>query len=87
MEHRGTARTRTVRLIVDGFGPEAGVSVTAGEKAVGTMGSSAGGHGLATLRIDRVAEAIKAGQPLSAGGVPIKLADEDEIKLPTKTAV
>jgi tRNA-modifying protein YgfZ len=85
MEHRGTARTRTVRLIVDGFGPEAGANITAGEKAVGTMGSSAGGRGLATLRIDRVAEAVKAGQTLSAGGVTVRLADESEIRLPTKT--
>ena len=39
MQHRGTARTRTVRVMLDDFSPEAGIAVLAGDKPVGTMGS------------------------------------------------
>ena len=83
MEHRGTARTRTVRLIVDRSRPEPGINVMAGDRAVGTMGSSADGRGLATLRLDKVGEALKAGRPLSAGGVSLTVADEADIALAT----
>jgi folate-binding protein YgfZ len=75
MEHRGTARTRVVSVAFDGFAPEAGTPVSAGEKTVGTLGSSAQGRGVALLRLDRLADALAAGTPLSAGGVrmrPIK---------------
>jgi hypothetical protein len=36
------------------------------------MGSAAAGRGLALLRLDRVAEAMSRGEPLLAGGVPIR---------------
>ena len=45
MQHRGTARTRIVRVMLDDFSPETGVAVLAGDKPVGTMGSTAGGNG------------------------------------------
>ncbi len=80
MQHRGTARTRIVRLRLDGSVPEAGLPVTAGEKSVGIMGSSADGLGLALLRIDRVADALEAGLTLTAGGLPLSLAAPDDIK-------
>src|SRR5450755_4114554 len=54
MQHRGTARTRTVRIILDGPAPEAGTPVVAGDKPVGTIGSASGPHGLALIRTDRV---------------------------------
>ena len=73
IEHRGTARTRVVPVSFDGFAPEAGTPVSAGEKAVGTLGSSAQGRGLAMLRLDRVADALAAGQPLTAGGIEMRL--------------
>lgn len=79
MEHRGTARTRIVRLAVDGFGPEPGADVVAGDRVVGTMGSSAEGRGLATLRLDKVGDAIKGGVSLSAGGVAVTVADAAEL--------
>src|SRR3954452_4889576 len=69
MQHRGTARTRTVRVILEESPPEAGVAIVAGDKPVGTMGSSAGGMGLGLLRIDRAADALDAGVPLTAGGI------------------
>jgi tRNA-modifying protein YgfZ len=77
MEHRGSARTRTVPVRYEGAAPTAGIAVTAGERQLGTMGSAAAGHGLALLRLDRVAEALSNRQPLLAGGVPIRLVKPD----------
>ncbi|HEY1363780.1 MAG TPA: folate-binding protein [Xanthobacteraceae bacterium] len=71
-EHRGIARKRVVPIAYDGFAPEAGTPVHAGERAVGTLGSSTGGRGLAMLRLDRVAEALAAGRSLEADGVEIR---------------
>jgi folate-binding Fe-S cluster repair protein YgfZ len=86
MQHRGTARTRTVRLILEQSPPEAGVAIVAGDKPVGTMGSSADGMGLGLLRIDRAADALDAGVPLTAGGIAIRLADPDDVRpAPKKT--
>jgi folate-binding protein YgfZ len=87
MQHRGTARTRTVRILLDGPAPESGVAITAGDKPVGTMGSAAGGAGLALIRIDRAADAIDAGTPLTAGGLAIRLADPDSLRPPPKQTV
>ena len=77
MEHRGTARTRAVPICYDGAAPVAGTAVTADERQVGTMGSAASGHGIALVRLDRVAEAISQGGSLAAGGVPIRLVKPD----------
>ncbi|HEU4806275.1 MAG TPA: folate-binding protein, partial [Nitrobacter sp.] len=87
MEHRGTARSRIVRVLLDDGVPEAGTAVVAADKPVGTMGSSAAGHGLALLRLDRAADAIEAGIALTAGGIPIRVADPDDLKLPEKKTV
>jgi tRNA-modifying protein YgfZ len=73
IEHRGTARTRVVPVAFDGFAPEAGTPVSAGDKAVGTLGSSAQGRGLAMLRLDRAADALAAGAPFVSGGVEMRL--------------
>jgi folate-binding protein YgfZ len=72
MEHRGIARTRTVVVRFEGTAPAAGESVMAGDRQVGTMGSAAAGHGLALLRLDRVADALSRGEELVAGGVVIR---------------
>jgi folate-binding protein YgfZ len=86
MQHRGTARTRTVRVILDGFSPEPGTAILAGDKPVGTMGSTAGHNGLALIRTDRAADALDAGKPLTAGGLAIRLADPDDLRsLPKQT--
>jgi tRNA-modifying protein YgfZ len=77
MEHRGSARTRAVPVRYEGAAPESGSTVTAGERQLGTMGSATAGHGLALLRLDRVAEALSNDQPLLAGGVPIRLVKPD----------
>jgi folate-binding protein YgfZ len=77
IEHRGIARTRTVPIRYDGAAPEAGVAVMAGERQMGIFGSATCGRGLALLRLDRVAEAMSHGEPLTAGGVPIRLVKPD----------
>jgi hypothetical protein len=77
MEHRGIARTRAVPVRYDGAAPQAGVAVMAGAQSVGIMGSAAHGCGLALLRLDRVADAITRGEPLTAGGAPIRLVKPD----------
>ncbi|VIO78427.1 YgfZ/GcvT domain-containing protein [Bradyrhizobium ivorense] len=84
MQHRGTARTRTVKIILDGPSPEAGAAILAGDKQVGTIGSTAGEKGLALVRIDRVADALDAGQPLTAGGLSLRLAEPDVVRTPPK---
>ena len=80
MQHRGTARTRVVSLLVDDPAPEAGVNVVAGDKLLGTMGSSANGHALALLRIDRAGDALAAGEQWLAGGRPLRPASPDELR-------
>jgi tRNA-modifying protein YgfZ len=77
IEHRGTARTRAVPVRYDGAAPAAGAAIMAGERQVGTMGSASNGRGLALLRLDRVAEAIVHGEPLTGGGIPLRLVKPD----------
>jgi folate-binding protein YgfZ len=72
IEHRASARTRVVPVGFDGPPPEAGVPVMAGERSVGMMGSGMGGRGLATLRLDRVEEALASGISLLAGGIKLR---------------
>jgi folate-binding protein YgfZ len=87
MQHRGTARTRTVKIILDGASPEAGATILAGDKQVGTIGSTAGEQGLALVRIDRVADALDAGLPLTAGGLSLRLAEPDAVRITPKQTV
>jgi len=84
MQHRGTARTRSVKVLLDDVSPEVGVSVMAGDKQVGTMGSSAQGKGIALVRIDRVADALDAGQTITAGGLALTLAEPETVRIPLK---
>jgi hypothetical protein len=87
MRHRGTARTRTVKVVLDDFAPEAGTPILAGDKQVGTMGSSAGQSGLALMRIDRVADALDAGAKLTSGGLGLRPADPGSIHAEQKQTV
>ena len=84
MQHRGTARTRSVKVLLEGPSPEAGATIVAGDKPVGTIGSTADGKGIALVRIDRVADALDANQPLSAGGVALTLAEPEVVRIPAK---
>jgi tRNA-modifying protein YgfZ len=83
MQHRGTARTRTVRLAVDGAA-QAGGDIVADGKTVGTMGSSAGGRGLALMRLDKVSDALAKGTSLSVGEASVKPVDPADLQLPEK---
>ncbi|MHC2002382.1 CAF17-like 4Fe-4S cluster assembly/insertion protein YgfZ [Methylobacterium sp. CM6241] len=68
MQHRGTARTRIVPVISrDGEAVTSGAEVTAGARGLGTIGSVSGARGLAMLRLDRLADAVAAGEPVRAG--------------------
>ena len=70
MQHRGTARTRILPLVYrDGPAPAAGAEVTAGRHSLGVTGSAAGGRGLAAIRLDRLGDALAAGEPVRVGGV------------------
>ena len=71
MQHRGTTRKRIVKVAFSGDAPPPGTEIKAGDILIGTMGSSAGTHGLAIVRVDRVEEAKAAGERLVAGGIPL----------------
>ena len=87
MQHRGTARTRTVKVILDGFSPEPGTAILAGDKPVGTIGSTSGQHGLALIRTDRVTDALDAGLALTAGGLGLRLDEPESVRSATKQTV
>ena len=77
VEHRNSARSRLLPVAFDGGAPDGGSPVTAGGKQVGTLGSTANGHGIALLRLDRVADALAEGLPLAAGNVAIRVVKPD----------
>jgi tRNA-modifying protein YgfZ len=87
MQHRGTARTRTVRVVLDGAAPEPGTAILAGDKPVGTIGSTSGHDGLALIRIDRAADALDAATPLTSGGLAIRLAEPNDVRPVTRQTV
>jgi folate-binding protein YgfZ len=73
VEHRASARSRVVPIAYDEVSPMQGLPVMAGEKEVGQLGSTARGHGLALLRLDRVADAATNGVKLISGGIEVRL--------------
>jgi folate-binding protein YgfZ len=77
MEHRGIARNRIVSVLCPNGAPDAGAPVMAGDKTIGMMGSSVRGRGIALVRLDRVGDALKAGIPITSGGVPIEIVRPD----------
>jgi tRNA-modifying protein YgfZ len=87
MQHRGTARTRTVKIILDGPSPEVGATILAGDKPVGTVGSTSGDRGLAMVRVDRIVDALDAGVPLTAGGLGIRLAEPEVVRAAPKQTI
>jgi tRNA-modifying protein YgfZ len=84
MQHRGSARTRTAKVILDSFAPEPGTAILAGDKPVGTIGSTSGQNGLALIRTDRVIDALDAGQALTAGGLGLRLAEPESVRAAAK---
>ena len=51
------------------------------------MGSAADGHGIALLRLDRLADALSRGERLRVGNVPIRVVKPDwaRFDLPVET--
>jgi folate-binding protein YgfZ len=82
VERRDVARKRVVPVAFEGAAPIPGIEVTAGDRAVGFMGSAAGRLGLALLRLDRVDEVLKEGGKLLAGGVELQLVKPDWANFP-----
>ena len=80
MQHRGTARTRVVRLAFDGTAPAPGTEVTGGERVLGRVGSASGRDALATIRLDRAADALAAGDPVAAAGQPARFAKPEWVR-------
>ena len=72
MKHRGTARRRILMASGDAL-PPPGTPVTADARALGTMGTSTDGHGLAIIRLDRAKAAMDANVPILAGERPVSL--------------
>jgi folate-binding protein YgfZ len=74
MQHRGTARTRIVPAVYEGgFAADLGVEVTAGDRLLGKTGTSAGGRGLLMIRLDRAGDALRTGETIRTGGIPVRL--------------
>ncbi len=73
MQHRGTARTRVLPVAYDAAAPEPGTEVLGGGKVLGRTGSAAGHRGLALLRLDRLADALAAGETVTAGGRSLRV--------------
>jgi folate-binding protein YgfZ len=71
MQHRGTARRRPVIVKSEAALPATGTELLAGGKPIGTLGSVSGALGLAIVRIDRAADAINSGTPITAEGAPV----------------
>lgn len=71
MQHRGTARRRVMVLRAEGH-LTPGANVEAGGRTIGTVLSAHAGLGIGMVRIDRLADALSAGEGLSADGVPVE---------------
>ena len=74
MRHRGTARRRIVALHAKGPLPEPGAEIVAAERPLGRLGSSADGHGIALVRLDRLRAALDDRLPVRAGSEEVKVA-------------
>lgn len=71
-KYRGLVRKRLLPVEVEGALPAAGTPVMLGDKEAGEMRSGRDGRALALLRLELVAQARKAGTPLTAGAAVVK---------------
>jgi hypothetical protein len=77
VEHRNSARSRLVPVTFDHGAPGSGAAVMAGDKQIGTLGSTTQGRGLALLRLDRLADAQASGAPITCGESAIRVVKPD----------
>ena len=83
MEHRGTARTRALPVIYEGgFGVLGGAAVRVGDRQIGAVGESYGGRGIAILRLDKLSDALEAGEAVTGGGAPVRFERPDFVRFP-----
>lgn len=83
MQHRNSARTRAVPIVfTEGLRSEWGVDVKVGDRSIGAVGTTAKGRGIAMLRLDKVADALAAGETILAGGLAITLEKPPFIAFP-----
>lgn len=71
MQHRGTARRRPVIVTGEAPLPASGTDLLAGGKPIGALGTVSGREGLAIVRIDRAADAMQTGTPITADGIAV----------------
>jgi len=71
MRHRGTARRRIVALQTNGPLPEPGAEILTGERPLGRLGSSAEGHAIGLVRLDRMRAALDQHLSIRAGGTDV----------------
>lgn len=71
VQHRGAARKRVLRAHFSGAPPAVGAEIMAGDAAIGVMGSTAQGLGLALVRVDKLEEAMAAGAAIRCGATPL----------------
>jgi tRNA-modifying protein YgfZ len=72
VQHRGSARKRVVTFRVVSGTAKTGDVVTAGDVALGTIGSVARDRVLALVRVDKLQEALAAAHALRAGDAEIE---------------
>ena len=73
MKHRASARRRFLISEIGGDAPVFGTPVEAQGRVLGEWASAQGGHGLALVRLDRVAEAEAANAPITSQGRSVRL--------------
>jgi len=74
MRYRGTARRRPVVLSAEADLPPAGAEILIGGRVAGHLGSASGTSGIAILRLDRVRDALTAGETVTVDGLPVSVA-------------
>ena len=72
-KYRGLVKKRLMPVAIAGDAPPPGTEILAGGKNAGELRSSAGGHGIALIRL----EALEAGHPMIAGDAEITPARPD----------
>ena len=71
MRHRGTARRRVVALATNAPLPPPGADIVAGGRPVGRLGSSANGHAIGLVRLDRMRAALDTSEEIRVGDAPL----------------
>lgn len=81
-KHRGLVKKRVLPMDVSGRLPTPGAKIMLGDKEAGIMCSGAGDRGLALMRLERIAEATRAGTPFTADGATLSAVIPEWINLP-----